>query len=54
MECILLPPGWMTMMHSELVACDVSVIGVTKCLKAAVLINAVVLRSGGLAQLETK
>jgi hypothetical protein len=49
---ILLPPGWMTMMVLELVAADVFVEGVMRCLEAAVLINAVEDRSGGFAQPE--
>ena len=54
MECILLPLGWVTVMVLVLVASEVCVIGVTKFLEAAVSINAVVVRSGGLAQPETK
>ncbi len=38
------------MMLLELVAFDVFVVGVTKCLEAAVSINAVVDRSGGLSE----
>ncbi len=53
-ECILPPPGWMTVMVLMLVAVEVCVVGVTKCLEAAVSINAVVVRSGGLAQPEAK
>ncbi len=41
-------------MLSELIAFDVFVIRVTKCVEAVVSINAVVFRSGGLAQLERK
>jgi len=44
----------MTVMVSVLVASEVFVVGVTKFLEAAVLINAVVERSGGLAQPEAK
>ena len=53
-ECILAPPGWMTVMVSVLVASEVFVVGVTKFLEAAVSMNAVVVRSGGLAQPEAK
>ena len=41
-------------MRSELVAGDVFVVGVTKCLEAAVSINAVVFRLGGLVQPESR
>jgi len=44
----------MTVMVSVLVASEVFVVGVTKCLEAAVSMNAVVKRSGGLAQPATK
>jgi hypothetical protein len=44
----------MTVMVSVLVAAEVCVVGVTKLLEAAVSMDAVVLRSGGLAQPEAK
>ncbi len=40
----------MTVILSKLVALDILVVGVTKCLDAAVSIIAVVDKSGGLAQ----
>jgi hypothetical protein len=49
---ILSPPGWMAVMDSRLVAWEVCVDGVTRDLEAAVLIKAVVDKSGGLAQPE--
>ena len=48
------PPGWMTVIHLELVVAEVLVVGVTKCLEAAVSINAVEDKSGGLVQLESR
>ncbi len=50
MVYILSPPGWITVMVLELVAADVLVDGVTRCLEAAVSINAVEDKSGGLVQ----
>ncbi len=50
--CILLLPCWMMVMVLELVAADIFVEGVMRCLEAAVSINAVEDRSGGFAQLE--
>jgi hypothetical protein len=52
--CILSPPGWMTVIRSELVVAEVLVVGVTKCLEAAVSINAVEDKSGGLVQPESR
>ncbi len=49
---ILMLPGWMTVMVLELVVADIFVEGVTRCLEAAVSINAVEDRSGGFAQPE--
>ena len=45
-----LPPGWMTVMDAWLVAADVVVDGITSNLDAAESMNAVVDKSGGLAQ----
>jgi hypothetical protein len=47
---ILLLPGWMTVIVLELVAMDVFIEGVLRCLEAAVLINAMEDRSGGFTQ----
>ncbi len=52
--CILSLPGWMMVIRSELVVMEVLVVGVTKCLEAAVSINAVEDKSGGLVQLESR
>jgi hypothetical protein len=51
---ILSPPGWMTVICLELVVAEVLFVGVTKCLEAAVSINAVEDKSGGLVQLESR
>jgi hypothetical protein len=51
---ILSLPGWMTVIRSELVVAEVRVVGVTKCLEAAVSINAVEDKSGGLVQPESR
>jgi hypothetical protein len=44
------PLGWMTVMDAWLVAADVVVDGITSVLDAAESMNAVVDKSGGLAQ----
>ncbi len=45
-----LPPDWMTVLDAWLVAADIVVDGITSNLDAAESMNAVVDKSGGLAQ----
>ncbi len=54
MVCILLLPGWMKVIGSELVVMEVLVIEVTKCLEAAILIKAVEDKSERLAQPDSR
>jgi hypothetical protein len=49
-DCMRLPPGWMTVMDTWLVAADIVVDGIKSDLDATESMNAVVGKLGGLAQ----